>query len=141
MHASLLGACKESLVIDNDLIGAVQRTIRGIDTSVGALSIDVIRQVCEQGPGHYLGHEQTLDLMERDYVYPALFDRSSPNEWAAAGSPMLLDRAIQKTNESLESHYPSHVSEVADSTLRSLLNIKLSKEAMFENGAGMPGKG
>ena len=141
MHASLLGACKESLVIDNDLIGAVQRTIRGIDTSADALSIDIIRQVCEQGPGHYLGHEQTLDLMERDYVYPALFDRSSPNEWAAAGSPMLLDRAIQKTNEILESHYPAHVSEAADSTIRSMLNIKLSKEAVFENGAGMPGKG
>ena len=79
--------------------------------------------------------------MERDYVYPALFDRSSPNEWAAAGSPMLLGRAIQKTNEILENYYPSHISEVADSTLRSMLNIKLSKEAMFENGAGMPGKG
>ncbi|MFM8607574.1 MAG: trimethylamine methyltransferase family protein, partial [Hyphomicrobiales bacterium] len=43
MHASLLGICKETLVADNDIIAAAQRTMRGIDTSDDALNIETIR--------------------------------------------------------------------------------------------------
>jgi trimethylamine:corrinoid methyltransferase-like protein len=64
MHASLLGFCLESVVIDNDIIGAVQRTIRGIDVSDEAISVETIRDVCLKGPGHYLGSDQTLKLMQ-----------------------------------------------------------------------------
>ena len=56
MHASLLGACFESLVIDNDSIGAVLRTVRGIEVTEDSLSVEAIRQVCIEGPGHFLGH-------------------------------------------------------------------------------------
>jgi len=130
MHASLLGACKESLVIDNDLIGAIQRTVRGIDVSVDTLSIEGIRQVCEQGPGHYLGQPQTLDLMERDYVYPDLADRSTPKEWEELGKPVLLDKAIQKTREILDTHFPAHICDEKDAKIRKMLDIKLPRKAM-----------
>ncbi len=50
MVASLLGFSMEQLVIDNDIIGATQRTIRGIDMSDEALSVDVIRETCLGGP-------------------------------------------------------------------------------------------
>src|SRR6476659_1111948 len=46
MHASLLGFSLESLVIDNDIIGAVQRTIRGIQVDEERLAFDTIRDVC-----------------------------------------------------------------------------------------------
>ena len=64
MHASLLGFCLESLVLDNDIIGAVQRTIRGIEVSEEAISVETIRDVCLNGPGHYLGSDQTLKRMQ-----------------------------------------------------------------------------
>ena len=35
MHASLLGCCLESFVIDNDTIGAVMRGVRGIEVTEG----------------------------------------------------------------------------------------------------------
>ncbi|MCH8962291.1 MAG: trimethylamine methyltransferase family protein, partial [Bacteroidetes bacterium] len=63
MHASLLGVAFESFVIDNDMLGAVLRTVRGIEVTDESLSVDVIAEVTA-GPGHYLGHPQTLDLME-----------------------------------------------------------------------------
>ena len=85
MHASLLGFCHASIVIDNDIIGAVQRTIRGIECNQESLSLSIIKEVCEQGPGHYLGHPQTLKLMERDYVYPMVGDRLTPKEWSEQG--------------------------------------------------------
>lgn len=130
MHASLLGACKESLVIDNDLIGAVQRTVRGIDVSADTLNIAGIRQVCEQGPGHYLGQPQTLDLMERDYLYPDIADRTTPKEWEELNRPMLLDKAKEKTMEILSTHFPDHISEQKDQQIRSQLDIKLPRKSM-----------
>ena len=71
MHASLLSHCLESLVIDNDLIGACLRCVRGIEVNDDTLALEAIREVCLSGPGHYLGHEQTLRLMQSEYVYPA----------------------------------------------------------------------
>src|SRR6476659_3988755 len=46
MHASLLGFSLESLVIDNDIVGAAQRTIRGIQVDEERLAFDTIRDVC-----------------------------------------------------------------------------------------------
>ena len=65
MHASLLGCCLESFVIDNDMLGAVLRTVRGIEVSEDSLSVDAIREVCAQGPGHFLGHEQAATDADR----------------------------------------------------------------------------
>ena len=53
MHASLLGCCFESYVIDNDMIGAILRTVRGIEVSEDSLSIDAIRNVCTAGPATF----------------------------------------------------------------------------------------
>ena len=71
MHASLLGFCLESLIIDNDMLGSINRNVRGIEVNDETLSIEVIRDVCLNGPGHYLGHDQTLPLMQTEYIYPA----------------------------------------------------------------------
>ena len=78
MHASLLGFCLESLIIDNDMLGHCQRCVRGIEVTDEALSIDTIAEVCLNGPGHYLGNDQTLRLMQTEYFYPAIGDRFSP---------------------------------------------------------------
>ncbi|MCP4361943.1 MAG: methyltransferase, partial [Chloroflexi bacterium] len=51
MHASLMGTAFESYVIDNDTLGAVQRTVRGIEVNDETLSYDVIREVVH-GDGH-----------------------------------------------------------------------------------------
>jgi len=133
MHASLLGACLESFVIDNDTIGAALRTIRGITTDPASLSVDVMRDVCLNGPGHYLGSEQTLTLMETDFVYPAVGDRSSPNQWEESLRPTALSNAIIKTKQILESHYPSHISPDVDKDLRKRFDIKLDRNLMQPN--------
>ncbi|TIU67263.1 MAG: hypothetical protein E5W15_21185, partial [Mesorhizobium sp.] len=94
MHASLLGFCLESLIIDNDMLGHCLRCVRGIEVTDDALSIDTIAEVCLKGPGHYLGNDQTLKLMQTEYFYPAVGDRFSPKEWNEKGRPDILSRAI-----------------------------------------------
>ena len=70
MQASLLGVSLEAYVIDNDMLGGILRTIRGIEASHDNLAADVIREV-SVGEGHYLGHQQTLERMKADLYLPA----------------------------------------------------------------------
>ena len=101
MHASLLGFSLESLILGNDILGQVQRCIKGIDVNDEIVNIDVIRSVCTDGPEHYLGHEQTLELMQREYIYPDLADRTSPKEWQENNKPDLMLKTIEKKKEIL----------------------------------------
>jgi len=106
MHASLLGCCPESYVIDNDMLGAINRTVRGIEVNDETLAIDPIREVCLEGPGHYLGHEQTLSRMQTDYLYPSVGDRENINNWIEQGSTDVVQRARIIVQDTLESHFP-----------------------------------
>ncbi|MGQ0601582.1 MAG: trimethylamine methyltransferase family protein, partial [Anaerolineales bacterium] len=71
---SLLCVAYEQYVIDDDINGAVMRMVRGIEVTDETLAVDVIHAVCN-GEGHFLGHPQTLALMNRDYYYPHTGDR------------------------------------------------------------------
>jgi trimethylamine--corrinoid protein Co-methyltransferase len=118
MHASLLGFCLESLIIDNDMLGHCLRCVRGIEVTDEALSIDTIADVCLKGPGHYLGNEQTLRLMQTEYFYPAVGDRFSPKEWNEKGRPDILQRAIIEKKRILAERFPRHVPKLIDDKLR-----------------------
>ncbi|PQV55525.1 trimethylamine--corrinoid protein Co-methyltransferase [Defluviimonas denitrificans] len=122
MHASLLGFCLESLVLGDDILGQVLRCIRGIDVTEDSTSIEAMKSVCLGGPGHYLGSEQTLKLMQTEYVYPALGNRMSPKEWVEADRPMLLDKAIARKNDIL-SKAGMQVDPQLDAAIRADYNI------------------
>jgi trimethylamine--corrinoid protein Co-methyltransferase len=130
MHASLLGFSLESLVIDNDIIGATQRTIRGIEVDDESLSFEVTKDVCLNGPGHYLGSDQTLQLMQSAYLYPVVGDRKSPNEWTEQGAHDIIERAAKKVRDILSTHFPAHVPEAVDARIREQFPVKLSRAGM-----------
>ncbi len=136
MHASLLGFCLESLVIDNDSIGAALRTVRGIEVSDETLSVEVIRDVCLDGPGHFLGHAQTLKLMQSEYLYPEVGDRTSPKDWLERGADNVVERAARKTRAILSSHYPRHIPAPLDERIRSTFEVKLPRQTMSPKPAG-----
>jgi trimethylamine--corrinoid protein Co-methyltransferase len=130
MHASLLGFCLETLIVDNDLIGQALRCVRGIEVDDEALSVETMRRVTQEGPGHYLGDEQTLGRMQKDYVYPNVSDRLSPKEWEELGSQIALERAIAEKNRILSEVFPDHLSDAVDQELREKFPIRLSREAI-----------
>ncbi|MFN9954957.1 MAG: trimethylamine methyltransferase family protein, partial [bacterium] len=68
MVGSLMGLSYEALVIDNDMLGTVLRTVRGIEVNEDTLSLEVIRDAV-RGEGHYLRQQQTLELMRSEYAY------------------------------------------------------------------------
>ena len=130
MYASLLAACPESLLIDNDVLGATLRAVRGIEVNEDTLSFDNLREVCLGGLGHYLGSDKTLQVMQSEYIYPDLGDRSSPNAWEEAGKPKIVDRAVAKRDEILSSHYPKHISDETDAEVRKRFPIALPPDAV-----------
>lgn len=125
MHGSLLGCCYESFVIDNDMLGSINRTVRGIEVDPTTMALDVMRDVCIDGPNHYLGHQQTLELMQREYLYPSVADRNSPKEWVEKGRPQLIDTARKKVDSILSVHYPEHISTAKHSKLLGDFDLKL----------------
>ena len=125
MHASLLGFCLESLIIDNDMLGQCLRCVRGIEVNDETLGIHVMKDVCMGGPGHYLGHDQTIGLMQTEYIYPALSDRSSPKEWEELGKPNLVVEAVKRKTQILNDFVPQHIPADLDAHLRATYDIRL----------------
>lgn len=126
MHGSLMGFCLESLFLDNDALGQALRCVRGIEVNDETLSIDVMRDVCTKGPGHYLGHEQTLKLMQREYLYPELANRFSPKEWAEMGKPDIVKLATKQKQKVLAEHHPQYITKEQEEFLRAKLPIHLA---------------
>ena len=130
MQASLLGVSMESFVIDNDMLGAVNRSVRGIEINDESMSVEVMRDVCVDGPKHYLGHDQTMTLMQKDYVYPEVGDRTSPKEWGEQGSTNVVEKSKKVVKEILSNHYPRHIDDATDQMLRELFPVRLPREYM-----------
>lgn len=125
MHASLLGFCHESLILDNDLLGQALRCVRGIEVNDETLALDQIRDTCIGGPGHYLGTAQTLGRMQADYVYPDLGDRTSPKEWAELDKPDLVQKAIARKEQILAQRSAARLDPELDLAIRAAFNIHL----------------
>ena len=123
MHASLLGFSLDALVLGDDMLGQVQRCVRGLEVNDEDVSLDTMRAVClgdevTPAPGHYLGSTQTLERMQRDYVYPTVADRTSPKEWVENGSPRLLDKAAERRERILAEAPKTLLSDDVEATIR-----------------------
>lgn len=126
MHASLLGFCHESLILGDDLLGQAMRCVRGIEVNDDTVGIETMRATCLGGPGHYLGSDQTLSLMQTEYVYPVLADRSSPKEWQEKGRPDLIQNAIARKEALIAAPTPATLDTIVDAEIRKRFNIHLT---------------
>lgn len=125
MHASLLGFCMESLVIDNDMLGQCMRTVRGLEVTDESISIETMRKTCLEGPGHYLGSDHTMGLMETEYLYPKIANRLSPKEWAEVGKPGIVDDAQAYIKKVIDGPEPSHIGAELDASLKAKWPLKV----------------
>ncbi len=127
MLGSIMVASPEALVIDNEMCGAVLRSVRGIEVSDDLLDLEVIRSVVT-GEGHYLGQNQTLELMTSEYVYPRLGDRQSLDDWLEGGGSSIWDRARDRVGELLSRGPAEHLAKEAEAAIREAFPIKLPEE-------------
>ncbi len=129
MQASLMGCALESYVIDNDMLGAIMKSLAPIEVSDETLALAAIDEVTH-GEGHFLGRPETLARMQSDFVYPGIADRRGIQEWEADGGKDIRAIALERTRELLASHYPRHLSDALDSSLRERFDIRLPRSEM-----------
>ena len=99
-----------------------------------ATYIDILDR--NQGPSwkHPFGTDQlgrdTLARMKADYVYPAVADRRSPDEWEADGALDIRARARIAARQILATPRPPAIPPEIDEAIRAEFNILLSREAV-----------
>ena len=134
MYSSLLGVCPESLLLDNDVLGATLRAVRGVEVNTNTLGFDDLAEVCLGEKGHYLGSDHTLAVMQSEYIYPEVGNRFSPTLWEQAEKPLAIDSAIRKRDEILTTYSPSHISAAVDAEIRAKFPIRLHLEELSQTG-------
>ncbi len=123
MLGSIMAASCEALVIDDDMCGAILRSVRGVEMTDTAIDLDRIEAVAT-GEGHYLGEAQTLELMKTEYTYPSLGNRQSIADWKDAGSRTIWDVAVDRSAEMLTQH-PTHLPKDREAAIRAAFDIRL----------------
>jgi trimethylamine--corrinoid protein Co-methyltransferase len=90
----------EQYVIDNEIIGMINRILSGIRVNEGTLGFDVIEKV---GPGgNYVMEDHTIEHMKEEFFYPDLSVRCNFDIWEERGRPSMLSRANDLVDEILD---------------------------------------
>ena len=101
----------EKLVVDNEILGMIQRVLRGIEVNDDTLAVDLL---IEQGPdGNFMAAKHTLDHMRSEFFFPKLANRArreayDPNDTAIDRARSFVDE-IRKSKP--ESRLPADVRE------------------------------
>jgi trimethylamine--corrinoid protein Co-methyltransferase len=94
----------EQLVIDNDILGLVQRYLQGIVVDDETLALDLIDST-EPG-GAFITSDHTLRHFQDELLVSDLIVHQPRETWEAAGRPDLLTQAKNKVRRILAEHQP-----------------------------------
>jgi trimethylamine--corrinoid protein Co-methyltransferase len=90
----------EQYVIDNEIIGMINRVLSGINVNEDTMAFDVIERV---GPGgNFITDDHTIDHMTDEFFYPNLSVRSNFDIWEERGKQNMLSQAYKRVREILE---------------------------------------
>jgi trimethylamine--corrinoid protein Co-methyltransferase len=117
----------QMLVICDELIEFVRRFMTGMEVNEETLALDVIDEV---GPhGHYLDHKHTLKHFREEW-YPQLLDTGKYDDWVAAGSKDLADRASERVDQILAEHQPEPLSPEVKKQLDKIVERAATSELL-----------
>ena len=106
------------LVMDNEFARMIKYLVQGIPVKDATLAVDVIKEI---GVGKdFLSHESTYNHM-RSQSQPKLIDRRTREDWKAAGSTDIYQRALEEARYILENHKPDPLSDDVLTALRSIV--------------------
>jgi trimethylamine--corrinoid protein Co-methyltransferase len=93
---------KESLVIDNEILGELYRVLEGVNVNEDTLAMDVIQKV---GPGgHFLGQRHTMKFLRDEHYLPQISPRQTRTQWIEAGSKSTAEMAYEKVQSIITDH-------------------------------------
>ncbi len=122
----------EQLIIDNEVVGMLNRMLEGIQIDDDRLAVDVIKHI---GPGgNFLTHKHTRKWMYGEYFTPEISEKSSFTDWQRNGEYDIIQRAKNCTEKILHdevSPVKSDIIEEINELQTSLINM--STKASLSN--------
>lgn len=92
------------LMMQHELIGYIERLMRGIKVSDDTLAVDVIASVAHEG--NFLSETHTVEHFRKELWFPKLLDRQFWQAWKEIETRDMMSRCIEKKNEILNKHVP-----------------------------------
>lgn len=112
---SYMSVSYEKFMLDEELVMAVKRLIRGFNVDSQSLMTGLVNRV---GPGgNFLATEETAAIFRREYWQPPLANRQPQALWAATGSPESPERAMELCRKRLGSYQRPHLSPKIEKAL------------------------
>jgi len=108
------------LMLQHEIIGYIERIMRGFDVNTETLALDVIRDVGHDGM--FLGEMHTVRNFRKELWFPQLLDRAYWANWMEDGASTMHERCIECKNEILQSHTPNPLDESIDQELDKILD-------------------
>ena len=93
-------------VLDDDLIGMLERFVQGVQIDQDTLAADLIEETGPM-PGHYLGTDHTRKWWRGEGFMPLAADLLTYGEWMAGGRKPSLQLAEERAQKLLNSYQPT----------------------------------
>lgn len=118
--------CMEQLVIDNEIIRMIKKTMEGVSIDESTILESAIKEV---GAGNdFIGHMSTIENMGVQSV-PTIFDRNMLGDWKAAGSKDIVDVAHEVVLDVMSNHVVTPIPEDKLKVMDAI--VKKADEAYF----------
>jgi len=112
------GGSFEKLVIDNEIIGAIKRILKGIEINDKTLALDIIDAV---GPGgHYLAQKHSREYLRQELWFPKISYKSNVEEWKKNKAD-LWKRAKKEVLEILRTHQPEPLEKEIEERINNIV--------------------
>jgi trimethylamine--corrinoid protein Co-methyltransferase len=107
------------LVMQHEIIGYVERVMRGIRFEDELLGLDVIEEV---GPGGtFMDQEHTALNFRQELWFPRLLDREFYDAWMAGGAKTMGQRCREEKERLLREHQPDPLPDDVESAVERVL--------------------
>jgi trimethylamine--corrinoid protein Co-methyltransferase len=95
---SALSISYEKLIIDNEIIGSIQRAVEGIEVTTETIALDVIKTVGWEG--NFLTEPHTLQHLRNEIFHTKIADTNTYEGWKEQGGKDTRERAKEKVKDS-----------------------------------------
>jgi trimethylamine--corrinoid protein Co-methyltransferase len=117
--ASGMTSSIEMLTICDEQIAQIKRYLKSFTLDKESLAVDLIDEV---GPeGDFLSTDLTLNRFKEEIWSPTIIDRTIHENWVAAGSTTLRDRAREKARGLLKDHQPQCLPDNVKKEIRAIV--------------------
>jgi len=119
MFSSGMIASFEQLVIDNEILGYLERVVRGMQVNEDTLAVSLIRKVGHGG--QFLKEPHTLKQFKNELWMPDISCRSAFGRWYSRGGHDVVAIARERARKILKEHHPERLDRDSESALAKIV--------------------